>query len=472
MPAMRSVSPFFLARVVVGLVVVVGLAWRPLPLRAQPAAAATPATSGTPAAAPGGVTVIRAQRLFDARTGRHVSPGVVVVDQGRITAVGAAVGPGADLPPDARVIDLGDATLLPGLMDVHTHLTGEPGADWRQDLIDGLRQTPAERALRATAYARRTLMAGFTTCRNVGAGDLIDIALRNAIAAGAVVGPRIIAATSGLGSTGGHCDGTNGFRPGLLARDTGEMVADGPEALRQRVRQAVKNGADVIKVCATGGVLSRNADVDTPQLTQAELDAIVDEAHARKRKVAAHAHGAEGARRAIRAGVDSIEHGTFLDDAALADMRRRGTWLVPTRLALQGVRERYQAGNLHPDAVPKYVAAAASHAAVMRKAVARGVRVAFGTDAGVFQHGRNAEEFQLLVEVGLTPARALQAATVDAAALLGLSDRLGALEPGKLADIVAVPGDPLADIRVMERVFFVMKEGVIHRHDRTDAQPR
>jgi imidazolonepropionase-like amidohydrolase len=232
------------------------------------------------------------------------------------------------------------------------------------------------------------------------------------------------------------------------------------------VRETLKYGADLIKVCATGGVMSFNAEADAPQLTQAELDAVVDEAHARGRKVAAHAHGAEGAKRAIRAGADSLEHGTLLDDEGLELMKRKRTWYVPTALAFHGVKELADQGNLPPDTVVKLRAINVRREQVMRKAIALGVRIAFGTDAGVFRHGRNAEEFALLVEAGLPPAEALRAATVNAAELLGLSATLGSLEPGKLADVVAVPGNPLQDIRATQKVFFVMKEGVIHRHDR------
>jgi imidazolonepropionase-like amidohydrolase len=414
------------------------------------------------AAEPSKPVVLKAARLFDAKSGKLVTPGVVVVAEGKITATG----PSAAVPSGAEVIELGDATLLPGFIDAHTHITGQPGDDWRQDVIDRMQRTIPERTVEALPYARATLMAGFTTIRNLGGEDYIDVGLRNGIRRGRAVGPRIIASTSGLGTTGGHCDGGNSWRKGLLAQESGQGVADGPDAFRAMVREHIKYGADVIKVCATGGVLSRNDDVDSPQLTQAELDAIVDEAHARKRKVAAHAHGAEGAKRAIRAGVDSIEHGSFLDDEALEMMKRKGTFFVPTRIALRGVRERYEKGLLSPEQIPKFKAAEAAARQAVSKAVARGVRIAFGTDAGVFPHGRNAEEFALLVEAGMSPADALRAATIVDAELLGLTNQLGTLEAGKLADVIAVPGDPLQDIRRTEQVFFVMKEGVIYRNDR------
>jgi imidazolonepropionase-like amidohydrolase len=413
------------------------------------------------AADPPRAYVLKAARLFDARAGTLVTPGLVVVEGGKIQAVG----PRASVPAGAEVVDLGDATLLPGFMDAHTHLTGQPGEDWRQDIIDTLQRTVPERTLDALPYARVTLMAGFTTVRNLGAGDFIDVGLRNGIARGKAVGPRILTSTNGVGSTGGHCDGGNSWRKDLFMPATNSGVADGPEALRAKVRDNIKFGADLIKVCATGGVLSRNSDVDSPQLTQAELDAIVDEAHARKRKVAAHAHGDEGARRAVVAGVDSIEHGAFLSDATLDLMKKKGTWFVPTLIAFDGVRELMEKGKLAPESVPKVKAVVAASRQAMKSAIARGVKIAFGTDAGVYAHGRNAGEFALLVEAGLKPADALRTATVGAAELLGVSDRLGSLEPGKLADVVAVPGDPLRDIRATERVFFVMKEGVVYRHD-------
>ncbi|TSC26624.1 amidohydrolase family protein [Corallococcus sp. Z5C101001] len=411
--------------------------------------------------------VLKAARLFDAKTGKIVSPGVVVVAEGKVVGVG----PKAPVPEGATVVDLGDATLLPGFMDAHTHLSAEPGPDWRKDIIDNFQRTIPEQTLNTLPRARATLMAGFTTVRNLGSEDFIDVGLRNAIARGTVVGPRILAATSALSTTGGHCDHGNSWRKGLMAHDASRGVADGPDALRALVRENLKYGADVIKVCATGGVLSLNGDADAPQFTQAELDAVVDEAHSRRRKVAAHAHGAEGAKRAIRAGVDSIEHGTLMDDEALELMKSKGTWYVPTVLAFYGVKELADKGSLPPATVIKLRAVNVRREQVMRKAISLGVRIAFGTDAGVFAHGRNAEEFGLMVDAGLAPAEALRTATVNAAELLGVSDRLGTLEPGKLADVVAVPGNPLQDIRVTQKVLFVMKEGVIHRNDTAPGEP-
>ena len=412
--------------------------------------------------------VLKAAQMFDGKSDHAVTPGLVLVSGGKITAVGAS----AALPAGAEVIDLGDATLLPGFIDAHTHLTGEYSENWIQSTLDRLRKTPAEQALDSIANLRKTLLAGFTTVRDVASNDYIDVGLRNAVRNGKIIGPRLLVAVHAIGATGGHCDFTGGFRAGLLAKEPGPEVgiANGPEAIRAAVRLNVKYGADLIKTCATGGVLSLADDVDTPQLTQAELDALVDEAHALKRKAAAHAHGAEGAKRAIRAGIDSIEHGSFLDDEALDMMKARGTFLVPTLMAAQGLRERLERpGAFPPQIRAKAMVAQAAATGMFKRALAKGVRIGFGTDAAVFPHGRNAEEFHLMVDAGMKPADALRAATSADAELLGLADRLGSLEPGKLADVVAVPGDPLQDIRQTEKVFFVMKEGVIYRNDRATS---
>jgi imidazolonepropionase-like amidohydrolase len=411
---------------------------------------------------------IKAARLFDGAGDRLLSPAVVIVEGSRIVQIGTT----APIPPGTQVIDLGDATLLPGFMDAHTHLSGEATDDWKQDELDVLKKPVAEQALDATVHVRRTLLAGFTTARDLGSGDLIDVGLRNAIASGRIPGPRMLVAVRGIGATGGHCDPTVGYRPGVFDRNTGveEAVANGPDAVRAAVRLNIKRGADVIKVCATGGVLSLNDDVRSPQLTQDELNAFVDEAHARGRKAAAHAHGAEGAKRAIRAGIDSIEHGSFLDDEALDLMRARGTYLVPTLMAGEGLREKLQKGSYFPPVVEtKARAALASRDDMVRRAVKKGVRIAFGTDAAVYPHGRNAEEFRHMVTLGMRPIDALRSAASVTAELFGIGDRVGTLAPGKLADIVAVPGDPTEDIRQTERVMFVMKDGVIHRNDRTGS---
>ena len=413
--------------------------------------------------------VLHAARLFDGTSDKLIVPGVVLIDDGKIVAAGASV----VTPAGAQVIDLGDATLLPGFIDAHTHLTFEASNDWKQDRIDAVEKPIAEFALISAVHAKKTLRAGFTTCRDLGSDDQLDVGLKNAINAGITEGPRLLVAYEAIGATGGHCD-TDGFRPGVLLHETAPGVADGPDALRGVVRRNIKYGATVIKICATGGVLSLGDDVDTPQLTQAELDAIVDEAHSLKKKVAAHAHGATGAKRAVRAGVDSIEHGTFLDEEALTLMKATGTVLIPTLMATQGLREKLASNSLPAPVVVKAKLALAAINATFAKAIAKGVTIGFGTDAAVYPHGRNAEEFGQLVAGGLKPAAALRAATSVNAALLGWSDRVGALSAGKLADVVAVPGDPLKDIRVTEKVFFVMKDGVIYRNDRaeTPATPR
>lgn len=419
------------------------------------------------AAAAGRTTVIRAARMFDGKSGKIATPGVVVVTNGKI----AAAGPDASVPADAEVLDLGDATLMPGFIDAHTHLTESDSYDYRQTFINGLQEPIAEKAIAATVNARKTLLAGFTTVRDVGSSDQLDVGLRNAIRKGEVIGPRMLVSVHAIGSTGGHCDDTAGFRQGLFPETTpSQGVVSGPDEAREAVRLMHKYGADIIKTCATGGVLSLTDAVDTPQLTQAELDAIVSEAHALRLKTAAHAHGAEGAKRAIRAGIDSIEHGTFLDEEALDMMKARGTYLVPTLMAAVGGQERMAADPGFPEVIQaKARAAIAALQNTMHLAIAKGVKIAFGTDAAVYPHGRNAGEFYQLERMGMKPEDALR--TVAASAdLLGWGDRIGALEAGKLADVVAVPGNPLEDVHVTEHVLFVMKEGVVYRNDRAGSK--
>jgi imidazolonepropionase-like amidohydrolase len=406
------------------------------------------------------IYVLRAARLFDGKRDSLVQPGLVVVSGNKIQSVGGPV------PSNATTIDLGDATLLPGFIDAHTHLTMEFNPDYNGARLAGLSRTIPEYAIRATANARKTLMAGFTTVRDVGSEDFLDIGLRNSINAGIVPGPRMLVAVHAIGATGGHCDDGQGFRFGLLNHETGpeDGVINSPDQARFAVRFNIKYGADVIKTCATGGVLSPTDDVDVPQLSQAELDALVSAAHELRRKTAAHAHGSEGAKRAIRAGIDSIEHGTFIDDEALRMMREHGTYLVPTLAVRSGIAE----SKFPPLVRQKAEVAMKAQDSMVRRALAMGVKIALGTDAAVYPHGNNALEFVLMANDGMTPAQSLRAGTSAAADLLGLENNIGTLESGKLADIVAVPGNPLENIKVTQSVLFVMKEGAIYRNDRND----
>ncbi|GAC1626533.1 MAG: amidohydrolase family protein [Nevskia sp.] len=407
-------------------------------------------------AAPAKLTVLKAAHLFDGRSGRLLEPGIVVVEGARIVAAGST----AELPANAEIIDLGDATLLPGFIDAHTHVTNEFSADWAQGFHDDLLRFPAEQALYAAKNARLMLEAGFTTIRNVGAADFVDIGLRNAINAGVAVGPRILTAAHAIGSTGGHCDGAP--IPPERVKPLGPIdgVCNGPEECRAAVRYQMKWGADLIKICASGGVLSESDPVDVPQLTPAELEAIMSEAHAWGRKVAAHSHGDRAARQAVEAGVDSIEHGSFLKPDTLRLMKQKGTYLVPTRMTQLWVRDK--AATYPPKIAAKALAAAAAHDEMMKNALKIGVPIALGTDAGVYPHGLNAQEFGDYVDLGMSPAAALMASSQGAAKLLGIDQDSGTLEAGKLADVVAVRGNVLKDIRSTEAPTFVMKQGKVY----------
>ena len=417
-------------------------------------AAAGPACAAD--AAPSQPIVIRAAHLFDGVSGRLVDGGTIVVQGDRIQSVGA----NAQAPAGARVVDLGDATLLPGFIDSHVHLSDQNSENWYEDFYHRMQRFPAEQSLYGSMYAKRTLEAGFTSVRDLGSDNFVAVGLRNAINAGVVAGPRMLVSNYAVGSTAGHADQAP-FPPQLVEpAGTIKGVCNGADECREAVRYQIKWGADVIKVMPSGGVLSLSDPVDVPELTQDEMNAIVSEAHAWHRKVAAHCHGDEAAKISIAAGVDSIEHGTFLQDDTLAEMKKNGVYLVPTLFA--GAWVGQFADRFPPAIAEKARVAAAQMQATFQRAVKIGVPIAFGTDAGVEPHGLDAREFALMTKNGMTPAQALTAGTARAADLLGIAADTGTLEAGKAADIVAVPGNPLENIEATEHPVFVMRAGTIY----------
>lgn len=403
-------------------------------------------------------TIIHAGRLIDGRSDQPRTEMSIVVEDGRI----ARVTSGYLQPQDGdKLIRLTEHTVMPGLMDMHTHLQSQHSRD---SYTERFFMEQADYALRATVYARATLMAGFTTVRDLGDNGVTSVSLRKAIDQGWIPGPRIFTSGKSLATTGGHADPTNALR-GDYRRDGGplEGVINGPDDARKAVRQRYKDGADLIKLTATGGVLSLAASGHNPQFTDEELRAVVETARDYNMIVAVHAHGTEGIQRAVLAGVDSIEHGTFLTDEVIALMKEKGTYWVPTNLAGEWVAKKAQEAGYFPEIVrPKAAAIGPVIKETFRKGYAAGLKIAFGTDSGVSPHGENAREFELMVEGGMPPMKAIQAATLVAAQLLRIDDRLGTIEPNKLADIVAVQGNPLENISAMHDVAFVMKEGVVY----------
>ena len=400
--------------------------------------------------------VIRPGHLLDVKTGNMLTGQAIVIEGDKIVSVG----PMADAKSEAgaETIDLPNATVLPGLIDAHTHLTYDP----KNLGYEGLGISIPREALSGARNARVTLQAGFTTVRNVGAGGYSDIALRDAINDGDVPGPRVLASGPALGITGGHCDDN------LLApeyHETALGVADGVDAVRHKVRENIKYGADVIKICATGGVMSKGDDPNASQYTREEMKAIVEEAHRLGRKVAAHAHGAEGVIWASDAGVDSIEHGHLMNDESIATLKKNGTYIVPTLYLMDWNRENLSKRNAPEYMVHKMQTVSAVGQNNLKKAFAAGLKVAFGTDAAVYPHGLNAHEFAVYVRLGMTPLQAIQTATLNASDLLGWANKIGTLEPGKFADIIAVDGDPLKDVTTLQEVKFVMKGGEVVKNE-------
>ncbi|HEY7111478.1 MAG TPA: amidohydrolase family protein [Thermoanaerobaculia bacterium] len=412
-------------------------------------AAAAPALFAADSPAPARVA-LKAAGMIDGKSDRAIAPAVVLIENDKIVAAGSSVA----IPAGTRVVDLGGATLLPGLIDMHDHLTLMP-----DNLgYKGLGLSIPREALDGAANARRTLEAGFTMIRNVGAGGFSDVALRDAVAAGELPGPRMIVSGPALGITGGHCD--NNLLPfEFHYRETG--VADGPWEARAKVREVVKYGADLIKICASGGVLSKGDQPGTAQYSPEEMKALIEEAHRLGRKVAAHAHGTQSIKEAIQAGIDSVEHASLIDDEGIRLAKEHGTFLVMDIYNDDYILQQGEKVGMLPESIEKEKKLGRLQRENFRKAVKAGVKMAFGTDGGVYPHGDNAKQFAYMVQYGMAPMQAIQAATVSAAELAGWSDRVGSIEAGKFADVIAVAGDPLADIRALEKVGFVMKGGEV-----------
>jgi imidazolonepropionase-like amidohydrolase len=412
-----------------------------------------------PTGAASAATLIHAGRLVDGVSAAPRERVTVVVEGNRIQGIeGGFRAPGSG----DEVVDLTQATVMPGFMDMHVHLTSEHS---RTSEIDSIKKGEADRAYDSTVFAERTLMAGFTTVRNLGDQWNVSIALRRAIEAGKVPGPRVYTSGRSIGTRGGHADATNSFGPFLSSNDPRlDTVCNGADSCREAVRQRYQDGADSIKITATGGVLSIAKSGSAPQFTDEELVGLISTAHDYGMKVAAHAHGAEGLKRAVRAGIDSIEHGTFMDDEAIRLMKEKGTHYVPTISAGRWVYEQAQDPTYFPAIVrPKALSVGPQIQETFGKAFKAGVTIMFGTDCGVCAHGDNGKEFGYMVEAGMPVMDAIRSATIVPARYLGIDDRLGSLEEGKVADIVAVPGNPLDDVHVLERVNFVMKDGVIYK---------
>jgi imidazolonepropionase-like amidohydrolase len=419
------------------------------------AAGFTLSASAQGSAARGGKrTLIKAGHVLDVKTGK-LADGQTIVVVGDIIQ---SIGPTASVAgqPGDTIVDLSRMTVLPGLIDVHTHLTMNTDFDPYRELTT----TDAKEAINGVVNARTTLMAGFTSVRNVGAGDYTDVDLRDAINAGQVPGPHMLVSGPALGITGGHCD--NNLLP-ISYHSVGDGVADGIAAVQQKVRQNIKYGADLIKICATGGVLSKGDDPQASQYTLEEMKAIVADAHRLGRKVAAHAHGSQGILWASEAGVDSIEHGSYINDEAIAEMKKNGTYLVPTLYLEDWMLEK---GSLPPFYHQKMVDVSAVAKGNIKRAMQAGVKIALGTDAAVYPHGLNAHELDVYVnQLGMAPLTALQTATINAADLMGLTAKTGTLEPGKWADMIAVEKNPIDDVRVLQDVKFVMKGGVVYKDE-------
>jgi len=400
--------------------------------------------------AQGKITAVKAARLLDVRTGSMIDNAVILIENGVIRSAGSRL----EIPANAEVIDLGGMTVMPGLIDCHTHLTFDPGGFGYAGLAISI---PRE-ALKGARNAKLTVEAGFTTVRNVGARGYTDIALRDSINAGEIPGPRIVASGPSLGITGGHCD--ENLLP-FEFHHKSDGVADGVTGVMQKTREVIKYGADVIKICSTGGVLSLGDDPRASQYTIEEIKTIVAEAHRLGRKVAAHAHGGDGIKLAVLGGVDSIEHGTYIDDEGVKLMKDRGVFLVPTIYLTDWFMENYQKLGLPAQIVSKAREVMPAMQRNLRRAFSLGVPVAFGTDSAVYPHGLNAREFAVYVRFGMTPLQAIQTSTLNASKLLGMEDKLGTIEAGKLADLIAVDGDPTRDVTQLERVKWVMKEGKV-----------